>query len=120
MTHKVEFALASSEDVEAALGRRIDAIRLSRNLTQAQLAEKAGVSRSTLTRLAQDGKGISLDSFIRILQALQLHDHLQALLPDPAMSPLMQLETKGQVRRRARAKKKNTDAWTWNDNGQQE
>ena len=119
MTHKVDFSLASSEAIETALSRRIEDIRLSRNLTQAQLADQAGVSRSTITRLVQNGKGISLDSFIRIMQALQLDDHLQTLLPDPGISPLEQLETDGRKRQRARKKKKATKQWTWNDNEKQ-
>ena len=71
MEHKIDFSLVSSETIETALSRRIEDIRLSRNQTQAQPADQAGISRSTITRLVQDGKGISLDSFIRIMQALR-------------------------------------------------
>ncbi|MBX2886960.1 MAG: helix-turn-helix transcriptional regulator [Granulosicoccus sp.] len=113
--HKIDFSLVSSEGVETALSQRLEAIRLSLNMTQAELASKAGISRSTLTRLVQDDKGISLDSFIRIMQALGLHDHLQALLPDPGISPLEQLEQKRQERKRARGKKEASKPWTWND-----
>ncbi len=88
MTHKIDFSIASSAGIENALCKRIEDIRLQRNLTQQQLAEMAGISRSTMTRLAQNDRGISFDSFIRILQALQLDDHLDALLPDPGISPL--------------------------------
>ena len=115
MTHKVDFSIASSEAIESALGQQLDAIRLSRNLTQAELAEQAGISRSTFTRLVQDGKGISLDSFIRILQALQLHDHLQALLPDPGLRPLERLQQSSKQRQRARGTTKNSQPWSWND-----
>lgn len=119
MTHKIDFSIASSAAVENALGQKIEKIRLSRNLTQAQLANQAGISRSTFTRFVQDDKGISLDSFIRIMQALQLHDHLQALLPDPGISPLQQLENDGKERQRARRKKPTSKQWTWGDEEQQ-
>ena len=111
----IDFSLVSSEDIENALGQQLEAIRLSRNITQNHLAKDAGVSRSTVTRLAQDGKGISLDSFIRILKALQLQDHLQALLPDPGVSPLQRLALKGHDRQRARPKKLKNDGWIWDD-----
>ena len=125
--HKIEFSLASSETIEDALSERIEAIRLSRNITQSRLAKAAGVSRSTITRLAQTGKGISLDSFIRILKALDLESQLELLLPLPAESPLERLQKPSKARQRARLKgsKKsatksssgNESLWTWEDAG---
>lgn len=116
MTHKINFTLASSNTIEDALSKRIEEIRLSRNMTQSRLAKEAGVSRSTITRLAQPGKGISLDSFIRILQALQLTDNLATLLPEPSISPLAELDQGDHPpRQRARARKSSQKTWTWQD-----
>ncbi len=119
MTHKISFTLASSEAIEDALSERIEELRLKRNITQSRLASEAGVSRSTITRLAQGGKGISLDSFIRILKALQMENRLEALLPDPGLiSPLEELKRANQpTRQRARTKKQDQKEWTWGDNG---
>lgn len=116
MAHKVDFSTASSEAIIEALCQRLDDIRLSRNLSQAQLAAEAGVSRSTLTRLA-DGQSISMDSFVRILQALRLTDHLAALLPDPAVRPVDRVRLDGAERRRARGKRAAPPVWTWGDEG---
>lgn len=116
MMHKIEFGLASSEAIENALSERIEELRLQRNITQSRLAREAGVSRSTITRLVQEGKGISLDSFIRILKALQLAHNLESLLPDPGLSPLAELEKGGNApRQRARGKKRDRKKWTWRD-----
>ncbi len=125
---KVDFALASSEAIEDALLSRLAAIRLSRNITQNRLAKDAGVSRSTITRLAQQGKGISLDSFIRILKALDLDPRLESLLPNPEQSPLQRLANRPRkTRQRARPKSplkrsaNHTGAesgeWTWSEEG---
>ncbi len=114
MTQKLEFSLVNSEDIENALCDRLEDVRLSRNISQNDLAEEAGISRSTITRLATHGKGISLDSFIRVMQALQLTSHLEALLPDPTVRPVERVKFKGVERQRARAKKKNNHPdWTW-------
>ena len=94
MTQNINFQSASSEVIIAALGQRLDEIRLSRNISQAHLAEQAGVSRSTLTRLA-DGKPVSLDSFVRVIQALQLTDQLAALLPQPSIRPVDRVRLDG-------------------------
>lgn len=121
MPQKMEFPLASSEAVENALGERIEAIRLGRNITQSRLADEAGVSRSTITRLTQRGKGISLDSFIRILKALQLDGNLETLLPDPGLSPLAELEKERRPsRQRARTRTRRQagqQSWLWQDDG---
>lgn len=119
MTHKIDFVLASSEAIEDALSERIEEIRLQQNITQSRLASEAGVSRSTITRLVQGGKGISLDSFIRILKALNMANRLETLLPDSSLSPLEELKKANQPsRQRARAKKKDQKKWTWGDQGQ--
>lgn len=119
--HKQDFTLLSSSAVEDALSRRLENIRLHRNITQQQLAQEAGVSRSTITRLAQENKGISLDSFIRIFKALQLTDNLESLLPAEPVSPLEALDAPPALqqqrtqRKRARPKPTPDDMWTWDD-----
>jgi len=114
MNHKIDFSTASSEAIMEALGKRLDAIRLSRNITQADLAREAGVSRSTLTRLS-DGQPVSLDSFVRVMQALNLADHLAALLPDPGLRPVDRVRLGTSERQRARRRQSETSAWTWGD-----
>ena len=114
MAHKTDFSAASSDAIVEALGKRLDQLRLSRNITQAELARQAGVSRSTMTRIA-DGQGISLDSFVRVMQALELTDHLAALLPDPGIRPVERARLEGGERKRARPRKPAAGAWRWGD-----
>jgi len=115
MTQNINFDSASSEAIIKALGQRLDEIRLSQNISQVRLAEEAGVSRSTLTRLA-DGKPISLDSFIRVMQALRLNDQLAALLPNPAIRPVDRVRLDGKERKRARSKPTtDNEPWIWGD-----
>jgi transcriptional regulator with XRE-family HTH domain len=111
---QTDFSIASPEVVAAALGERLEQIRLARNISQADLAEEAGVSRSTVARLARPGQGISLDSFIRIMQALDLAHHLQALLPDPSVRPLDRVKLHAE-RRRASGRRQRTEPWAWGD-----
>jgi transcriptional regulator with XRE-family HTH domain len=112
--HKMDFSTASSETVIETLGKRLDEIRLSQNISQADLAKQAGVSRSTLTRLA-DGRPVSLDSFVRVMQALRLADHLAALLPDPRVRPVERVRLDGAERQRASGKRTQPSDWTWGD-----
>ncbi len=119
MTHKINFQNASSDQIIEALGQRLNQIRLNQNISQADLAKEAGVSRSTLTRLA-DGQPISLDSFIRVMQALKLTDQLAALLPDPSVRPVDRVRLDGAERQRATSKssgdkKSSPTPWVWGD-----
>ena len=113
MAHKVDYSVSTPETIEAALGQQLEKLRLSRNISQAQLASDAGVSRRTITRLA-NGEGISMDTFIRVLQALGLANRLATLLPDPAARPVERVRLGGRERQRARASSKSDPAtWQW-------
>ena len=116
MNPKLDFSTSSSAAIAAALCKRLEEIRLSKNISQAELARQAGVSRSTMTRVA-DGQSVSLDSFIRVVKALGLADHLAALLPDPEVRPVELARHDGQHRRRASGKRKASEPWSWGDEG---
>ena len=116
MNLKINFSTSSSTAIAATLCKRLEEIRLSMNISQAELAKQAGVSRSTMTRIA-DGQSISLDSFIRVVKAMGLADHLAALLPDPEVRPVELVNHEGRHRRRASGKRKPSEPWSWDDEG---
>ena len=118
MSYIIDFSAASSAQIEAALCRRLEGIRLSRNMTQAQLAKEAGVSLRTVGRL-EKGQGVSLDTFIRILMALGLQQSLASWLPDPAIRPMERIGAIGRERRRARPRSTDDrgNPWAWRDGG---
>jgi len=90
----------SDKAVLRTLGARVQALRLEQNLSQDQVAEAAGVGRSTLVRL-EGGQSITLLSFVQVLRALGTLEELENFLPEPGLSPLQLLERKGRRRRRA-------------------
>lgn len=113
MAQNTDYSTASSQAIEADLGARLQALRLARNVSQATLAEEAGVSRRTITRL-EHGDGTSLDTLIRVMRALGLADRLDLLLPDPAVRPVERVRLKGRERQRAREKSTSEPAgWSW-------
>jgi len=116
MNQKLDFTTSSSAAIAEVLCKRLEEIRLSRNISQAELARQAGVSRSTMTRIA-DGRSISLDSFIRVIKALGLAEHLATLLPDPEVRPVELVRREGKHRLRASGKRKAPAPWSWGDEG---
>lgn len=100
------------------LGARLRAVRLNRNLSQAQLAEEAGIGRVTLQRLEEGKGGASLPSMIRVLRALDLSESLDQLVPPPRPSPLEELKRREQPRLRAgspRGQSHRDEGWQWGD-----
>lgn len=98
-------------------GQRLARHRLDRNLTQDRLAREAGVSKRTVIRLER-GQSSQLTNFVRVLRALNLLANLDALLPPPLSSPLEQLKSRANPRRRASPvsrKSGPTTKWTWGD-----
>jgi transcriptional regulator with XRE-family HTH domain len=105
------------------LGARLAATRLGRNLTQAALAEQAGVSKRTLERLESGEVATQLAGFVRVCRALGLTERLGLLVPEPVPSPLAQLKLQGRQRRRASGKRAaatrggadGPGTWTWGE-----
>lgn len=93
----------TDEAVLSEMGRRLAQVRLGKNLTQAQLAAKAGLSKRTVERLEAGGVAPQLSGFIRICRALDLLERFELLVPEPVASPMAQLKFGGKRRRRASA-----------------
>lgn len=82
-----------------ALGERIEQSRIGAGLTQAELAERAGIGKRTLERM-ESGRGAELVTFIRVLRALKILEGLERLIPELPPSPIAQLKLRGKRRRR--------------------
>ena len=83
------------------LGARLERRRVDANLTQAELAEEAGVSKRTLERI-EAGDSTDFVMLIRVLRALKLIEGLESLIPDLPQSPITLLRQRGRERKRAR------------------
>ncbi|HEX6667366.1 MAG TPA: helix-turn-helix transcriptional regulator [Solirubrobacterales bacterium] len=104
------------------LGSRLRQHRLARNLSQARLAEEAGIGRVTLQRIEEGSAAASLPSLIRILRALGLTEGFDQLVPEVAPSPIEEVRRRGAERRRAGSprgaeKAEPTPEWEWGDEG---
>lgn len=75
--------------------------RKLRGLTQAQLADRAGISRDTLARLESGEGGTSLENLLRILRGLGILDNLPKAL-DPYETDLGRLRADERLPQRVR------------------
>jgi transcriptional regulator with XRE-family HTH domain len=75
--------------------------RKLRGLTQAQLADRAGVSRDTLVRLEGGDGGVSFENLLRILRGLGVLDSVHRAL-DPYESDIGRLRSEERLPQRVR------------------
>lgn len=75
--------------------------RKLRGLTQAQLADRSGISRATLARLEGGEGGVTLETLLRVLRSLGILDTLLKAL-DPYESDVGRLRSGEELPRRIR------------------
>jgi transcriptional regulator with XRE-family HTH domain len=120
--------LLSDDAVIFELGTRLAGLRVASELTQAQLAEEASVSKSTVERL-EDGKSVQLTNVIRCLRVLGKLEDLERFIPEPGPNPIDLLKRRGTRRSRVRSSSKSgtsvsrrggnnspiVPTWVWDD-----
>ena len=116
MGYDIDLSLASSDQIVKMVGKKVEKIRLSRNITQDMLAKEAGVSSRTIRNL-ENGEGVLLDTLVRVLMALGLQENLEMLLPDPTVRPMERVGSIGTERKRARpmVAGEGDVPWSWGD-----
>jgi transcriptional regulator with XRE-family HTH domain len=87
------------KEMEASLGEKLKALRLTKNLDQNTLAERAGVSVRALRNL-EAGQGSTLKILVSILRALGRQSWLDTIAPVATINPLT-LTREAQPRQRA-------------------
>ncbi|MCL1799536.1 MAG: helix-turn-helix domain-containing protein [Eggerthellaceae bacterium] len=90
------------QDWELFLGSQIKELRLRLNVSQGELALRAGIGVASVSRL-EGGKGSSLATLVKVLQVLRQEDWLEQLAPAASVSPV-QVHALGKPRQRARAR----------------
>jgi transcriptional regulator with XRE-family HTH domain len=104
------------------LGARLERRRIDAGLTQARLAEEAGISKRTVERI-EAGDGTDFVMLLRVLRVLTLLEALDQLVPDLPQSPLVLLKGKGRARKRVGRSRKSADItakpervpWKWRE-----
>lgn len=107
--------LLTDEAVLAEFGERLARRRIDLQLTQAELADQAGVSKRTVER-AEAGASTQMVSIIRMFRVLDLLSGLDGLIPEAGPRPMDLLKLKGKTRQRASRHRQGADKkWTWED-----
>lgn len=86
------------------LGKRIRYKRIQKRFTQADLAERAGISIYTLQKMEM-GLSYNVSTLIQVLRALNELDQMEHFLPPVEISPLNMLDSDDKISKRVRKPK---------------
>ena len=107
--------LLAEDAILAEIGERIARRRLDLQLTQADVAEQAGVAKRTVERI-EAGASAQMSSIIRILRVLDLLPGLDRMIPEAGPRPMNLLKQKGKARQRASRRHRSDRSnkpWSW-------
>ncbi len=107
----------ADDAILAEIGERVARRRLDLQLTQADVAEQAGIAKRTVERI-EAGASAQMSSIIRILRVLDLLPGLDRMIPEAGSRPMDLLKRKGKVRQRASSSRRSDrpdKPWSWDD-----
>lgn len=95
------------EEMEAALGANLKALRLDLNIDQQTVAARAGISIGALKNL-ENGRGSTMRTLVSTLRALDRADWLTTIAPVASINPLSHTESATPRQRAAPARSART------------
>jgi len=95
----MDYYVLSDKYIEKEIASRIKALRLSKNITQKELAEATTLSLNSIKSLESGRSKIS--TLIAVLRELEALEYLDNFIPEISISPMQLAKTQGHVRKRA-------------------
>lgn len=82
MRTKKQILLPRLQKIVEQLGENIKLARKRRKLTTIQVAERAGIDRSTLYQIEKGNPSVSMGAYFNVLRVLRLHEDFLKLAAD--------------------------------------
>ncbi len=109
------YGTENNETIMQELGKRIQDIRISMNMTQAEMAERSGVALRTIARI-EKGESVKVENVLNVLRVLQALPNLELLLKEQVLAPTDMVDHRKKRKRAASGKKSREDeVWVWGD-----
>lgn len=103
----------SELEVLSEIGNRIRDLRIQKNMTQEELAQKSGISFATLNRI-ENGDDTKFSTLVRVLIQLGQGENFEYLIPK-TMPDFEKLYMGEKTRQRVRKKQPVTTPWRWGE-----
>lgn len=96
-------------DILKELGGRLATIRKAQGYSQTELANEAGIGVATLRRI-ESGRDSQLETWLRLLKALDMAPAIDTLIPETFNSPRVEVLA-GQRRKRTKSSPSSGIVW---------
>ena len=104
-------AFTTNQDIIALLSKRLKEYRLAARISQKEMAERAGVSLTTICHLEQGtNRNITLNNFISLLRVVGMEQRLNDLLPELPMPPMALKQINKYIPKRVRRSRNDTES----------
>ena len=90
MRSKTVFLLPTAQKILSQVGEDIKLARLRRKLTTEQVAERAGISRSTLWQIEKGTSSVAMGAYLQVLFVLGLEKNLLQIANDDVFGRKLQ------------------------------
>ena len=87
----MKYSLYTPEEISQILAARLKELRLVKRWKRGTLAERSGVSESSLKRFEQTGK-VSMENFLKLVMTLGRLDEIETLLRPAKARSIKELE----------------------------
>lgn len=96
----------TNSDILLLLAKRLKDYRLAARMSQKELAEKSGVSQTTISHFEQGvNRNLTLGNFISLLRVLGLEQRVVEVMPELPMSPMALRKIEKLIPKRVRRSK---------------
>lgn len=102
---QMDWKTLSNPAIMIEIGKRLKSYRIRKNLSQKELASRAGISVLSVQNL-EKGRFVTMVTFISILRMLKLLGNIEILVPELPISPVELLKLKGKTRKRVQKRNK--------------
>ena len=101
----------TNQDIITLLCQRLKEYRLAARMSQREMAEKSGVSLTTISHFEQGmNRNITLNNFISLLRVLGLEQRLSDLLPELPVPPMALKQMDRYIPKRVRRSSHDTES----------
>ena len=97
---------STNSDILLMMAHRLKEYRLAARMSQKELAEKSGVSQTTISHFEQGvNRNLTLNNFISLLRVLGLGQRIEQLMPELPMPPMALRKIEKLIPKRVRRNK---------------
>ena len=101
----------TNQDIISLLCKRLKEYRLATRISQKEMAERSGVSLTTICHLEQGvNRNITLNNFISLLRVVGMEQRLENLLPELPMPPMALKQINKYIPKRVRRNSDDTES----------